>query len=56
MRPPLSSFPCAFGRLMYLQIKPESEGTIYRTMVSTDTFASAVDAGYACGNPNINHD
>jgi hypothetical protein len=31
-----------------MPIKPEPERTIYWTMVSTDTFASAFDVGYGC--------
>ena len=47
--------PCAFVTLdVYaMPIKPELEGTIYWTMVSNDTFASALDVVYGCGNPNI---
>jgi len=26
------------------------------SIMREETFASAVDVGYGCGNPNINHD
>jgi hypothetical protein len=53
------------GRTIPTDLQEEKKAVIRKRVLSTlgqpsimreETFASAVDVGYGCGNPNINHD